>query len=133
MRTMRRYRSPDSGGPGKGVTQRSRARAGAGDASVPASGAEPGSAGRRRPGARGTQHPPLLARPAALASPPAPRGWSGGREEVGHVAASRLGSTQRGRAGGGAGDRRSSPLAFERSSWANGRRGDAPGLVQALC
>lgn len=59
------------------------------------------------------------------------RGWGGGGGRTRSGLAAGLDSAPaRGR---GTGDHRSSPLAFERSSWANGRRGDAPGLVQALC
>lgn len=55
-------------------------------------------------------------------------GSSQRREEVGHVAGlpAGLDSTQAGAREGEPGTRRSSPLAFERSSWANGRRGDEP-------
>lgn len=50
------------------------------------------------------------------------------REEVGHVAGlpAGLASLRAGAREGEPGTRGSSPLAFERSSWANGRRGDEP-------
>lgn len=50
------------------------------------------------------------------------------REEVGHVAGlpAGLASMRAGVREGEPGTRGSSPLAFERSSWANGRRGDEP-------
>ena len=54
--------------------------------------------------------------------------WRGG-EEFGYLTGSQPLWTQRGPAGGGPGNRCPSPPALERSSWANGRKSDAPGLV----
>lgn len=130
-----RHRSPDSSARGEGRHLAPPLREWAGiRCKAPERGA--------RPGARGTLQPPPRRRAARLGSPPAPRGWrggGGGGEEVVEGGRTRSGlaaglhSARAGGWAGGAGDRRSSPLAFERSSWANGRRGDAPGLVQALC
>ena len=75
------------------------------------------------------QPPPSSAHQAPLGSPRRPGlAWRGG-EEFGYLTGSQPLWTQRGPAGGGAGNRCPSSPAFERSSWANGRRSDAPGLV----